>query len=178
MINGAYPQNLPEIGKEIKQSILGAYFNAGKKVDPFEGLDFEINTAGSKLVFAKSAASSLIYNVDGKLPTQSTDRTSLIIAKSFSQMQVDDKKNFSMNRIKQIYPEIKIDSVNELQINGISGYEISGDLISKTSDQGEKIYQVILFTDDIYYIVIGTANDDFANNLQTFRSVTKTFRRK
>lgn len=178
MINGAFPQNLQEVGKVIRQSMFGAYFDAGKKVDPFEALDFAINIAGSKMVFAKNVAGSLVYNVDGKLPTESVDRTSFIIAKSLSKMQLEDKKLYCLNRIKQLYPGIAIDSVSELSVDGISGYEVSGDFKGKEGDQNEKIYQAILFSDNLYYIMIGYSNSDFTRNLEIFRSLARTFKRK
>jgi hypothetical protein len=178
MINGAFPQNLQEVGKGIKQSILGAYFDADRKVNPFEALDFEISITGSKMVFAKNVANSLIYNIDGKTPTESTDRTSYILAKSFSKVAIEDKKLFCLNRAKQLNPDISIDSVSELSIDGIKGYEISGTARNKKFDQYEQIYQAILFSDNLYYIMIGSSNNDLANNLQTFKSITKSFKRK
>jgi hypothetical protein len=178
MINGVFPKNLLEVGRGVKKSILGAYFDADKKVDPFEAIDFEITTAGSQLIFAKSMANSFIYNIDGKLPTESTDRTSYLIGKSFSKVQLDDKKLFCLNRIKQLHPEIKVDLISELSVDGISGYELSGDVKNKKYDQDEKIYQAILFSDNLYYIMIGSTNTDFASNLKVFKSVTQTFKRK
>jgi len=178
MINGVFPKNLQELGKGIKQSVLGAYFDADRKVDPFEAIDFEIVTAGSKLIFAKSMANSFIYNTDGKLPTESTDRISYVIAKSFSKVQPEDKKLFCLNRIKQLHPEIKVDWTSELSVDGITGYELSGDVSNKKYDQDEKIYQAILFSDNLYYIMIGSANTDFAKNLEIFKSLTRTFKRK
>lgn len=178
MINGAFPQNLQEVGKVIRQSMLGAYFDANRKVSPFEALDFEVNVAGSKMVFAKNVAGSLVYNVDGKLPTESADRTSFIIAKSLSKMQLEDKKLFCLNRVKQLYPGIAIDSVGELSVDGITGYEISGDLKNKEGEQRERIYQAILFSDNLYYIMIGYSNNDFASNLEIFKSLARTFKRK
>ncbi|WP_439581988.1 hypothetical protein [Dyadobacter bucti] len=121
---------------------------------------------------------SFIYNTDGKLPTESTDRISYVIAKSFSKVQPEDKKLFCLNRIKQLHPEIKVDQTSELSVDGITGYELSGDVSNKKYDQDEKIYQAIPFSDNLYYIMIGSANTDFAKNLEIFKSLTRTFKRK
>ncbi|WP_031529535.1 hypothetical protein [Dyadobacter crusticola] len=178
MINGAFPQKLQEVGKGIKQAILGAYFDANRKVNPFEAIDFEVSTTGSKLVFAKNVANSLIYNMDGKIPTESSDRTSYILAKSFSKVEIEDKKLFCLNRAKQLYPEINIDSVNELSIDGTTGYELIGTAKNKKFEQDEKIYLAVLFSDNLYYLMIGSSNNDLASNLQTFKSIARSFRRK
>ncbi|WP_439559003.1 hypothetical protein, partial [Dyadobacter sp.] len=178
MINGAYPQDLPEVGKQIKESILGAYFDAGKKVDPFEAVDFQISTAGTKLVFAKNAANALIYNIDGKVPTESADRTSFILSKSLSRLEIEDKKLFCLGRAHQLYPGLSIDSVSTLSVDGIEGYELSGIAKNKNTGQDEQVYQAVLFSDNLYYIIIGSTNNDFANNLQTFKSITRSFKRK
>lgn len=178
MINGMFPQNLQEVGKGIKQAMLSAHFDPNKKVNPFEALDFEISTAGSRLVFAKSVANSFVYNIDGKLPTESPDRTSFTIGKSFGKMQMEDKKLFSLNRSKQLYPDITVDSTQGLTIDGISGFEIIGNVRNKKFDQPEKVYLVFLFSDSLYYIMIGSSNMDFDNNLNTFKSTAKSFKRK
>ncbi|MCF2494776.1 hypothetical protein [Dyadobacter chenhuakuii] len=178
MINGAFPQNLQEVGKGIKQAILGAYFDADRKVDPFEAIDYEISTTGSKLIFAKNVANSLIYTMDGKVPTELADRTSYILTKSFSKMEIEDKKLYCLNRAKQLYPEIRIDSVGQLSVDGIAGYELLGTANNKKFDQEEKVYMAILFSDNLYYIMIGSSNNDMASNMQNFKSITKSFKRK
>jgi len=40
------------------------------------------------------------------------------------------------------------------------------------------IFQVMLFTDNGYYIMIGTTQNDFQNNLDLFKKVSKTLKRK
>ena len=178
MINGAFPQNLQEVVKGIKQAILGAYFDADRKVDPFEAIDYEISTTGSKLIFAKNVANSLIYTMDGKVPTELADRTSYILTKSFSKMEIEDKKLYCLNRAKQLYPEIRIDSVGQLSVDGIAGYELLGTANNKKFDQEEKVYMAILFSDNLYYIMIGSSNNDMASNMQNFKSITMSFKRK
>lgn len=179
MINGASPNNLKEIGEEIKTSLLTTYYAADKKINPLEIVDFEINIKESKLTFANSIGNGLMFNVDGKIPTQSADKTSLLIAKAFSNVTVADKKLFSLNRIKQLPIEIlKINSTAEITIDGISGYEILADGKDKKSGEQEKVYQVILFSDSLYYLIIGTTNKDYDKNIAVLKQVTKTFKRK
>jgi len=179
IINGASPNNLKEIGKEIKTALLTTYYEPGKKINPLETVDFEINLKGSKLIFANNMANALTFNVDGKIPTQSPDKTSLLIGKAFSNVAVSDKKLFSLNRIKQLPIQIlKVNSIEEIDIDGISGYEIVADGKDKKTGEAEKVYQVILFSDSLYYIIIGTTNFDYEKNVAEIRKVTKSFKRK
>ncbi|NEU09772.1 hypothetical protein GZH53_15705 [Flavihumibacter sp. R14] len=179
MINCAVPKNLGEIGKEVKASLLTVFYEPGKKIDPLETVDYEIDLKGSKLKFASSVANVLTFNLDGKTPNQSPDRTSLIVAKAFSNVAISDKKLFALNRIKNLPVEIlKINSVEAIDIDGISGFEILADGKGKKTGDAEKIYQVILFSDSLYYLMIGTTNQDFEMNISEIKRVTRSFKRK
>ena len=61
---------------------------------------------------------------------------------------------------------------------GLSGYEIIAD--GKTADNQPKlIYQVMLFNDKgDYYIILGHAKENMESNLETYRKIAKTFKRK
>lgn len=179
MINGAFPSNLMEIGKEIKTSILTTYYEENKKINPFDTVDFEIETKGTNLIFAKSMANMLTYNVDGLLPTKSKNDTSLIIAKAISNVVVEDKKLYSINRIKKMPFEIeKIENTEKITIDGVSGYEITALAKDKKTGLQQKVYQVILFSDSLYYILLGTTNNEYDKNITEIKKIVKTFKRK
>jgi hypothetical protein len=179
VVNGASPNNLEEIAKEIKTSIITIFYKKDKKVNPFEFLDYKIDTSKSKLLFAKSMSNSIIFSVDGYMPTKSIDRTSLTIAKSFSKVTIEDRKLFTLNRLKQIPMEItSIETTEEVSIDGISGYEIIAKIINKRTRDPEKVYLVILFSDSLYYIFYGSTNQNFDDNINELRKVVKTFKRK
>lgn len=179
LINGAFPKNLIEIGKEIKTSILSVVYEENKKINPLDNIDFEIDTNGTNLKFAKSFSNMLTYNTDGLLPTQAKNDTSLIIGKAISNIEIEDKKLYAINRIKKMPLEIvKIDITNEISIDDISGYEIIATAKDKKTGLEEKIYQVILFSDQLYYILLGTTNNDFEKNINELKKIVKTFKRK
>ena len=52
-------------------------FETEKVVDPLENLSYEIDISGTKLQYGNSISNSLVYTVDGKLPTESNDKTTL-----------------------------------------------------------------------------------------------------
>lgn len=179
MINCAIPNNLNEIANAVKNSILSSFYEVDKKINPFEIVDYSIDLTKSKLQFAKSASNSLIFTTDGIIPTKSTDKTSLIIAKSFSKTDIEDRKLFCLNRLKQLPVEItKIETTTEISIDGILGYEIIASAKDKKTSANEKVCQVILFSDNLYYILFGSTNIDYENNISEIKNVIKTFKRK
>ena len=179
LINGASPNNLQEIAKEIKTAMLTCFYDADKKINPFDALDYELDVSPGKLIFAKSVSNSLAYTSDGNLPTKSTDKTTLVVAKSFSKTVIEDKKLFALNRLKQLPIKItKIESTQQITIDDIPGYEIVASGKDKKTGNPEKSYQVILFSDSLYYIFYGSTNQDFDNNINELKKAVKTFRRK
>lgn len=179
MINGAFPNNLMEIGKEIKTSILSTFYDENKKINPFDNVDFEIDTNGTNLIFAKSMSNMLTYNTDGLLPTKSKNNTSLIVGKALSNVEVEDTKLYAINRLKKMPFEIvKIENTNEITIDNVSGYEITAIAIDKKTGLEEKVYQVMLFSDNLYYILLGKTNNNFEQNVSEIKKIVKTFKRK
>lgn len=179
MVNGAVPNNLKEVAKGIRTSILTSFYEADRKINPLEVVDFKIDVSATKLIFAKSISNLLIFSADGLLPSKSNNKTSLTVGKSFSKTGIEDRKLFSLNRLKQLPIEvITIEETNEISIDGISGYEIIATSKDKKTSEPEKAYLVLLFSDNLYYILFGTTNQDFENNISDFKKAAKTFKRK
>ena len=179
LINCAYPNDLQEIGIEITNSILTVIHVANLEVDPLDGIDFSVNTDSTDLILAKSIGNSFIYTLDGKFPTESRSKANLIIAKSHSEVSIIDRKLFVLNRIKQTpFDIIEIDSTIALSIDGISGYEVYAKGVSQTSGLEYGLYQVILFSDHMYYIFFGSAAPEDKKTLEEMKRIVKSFERK
>lgn len=178
MINGAVPESIKKLGEEVKKCMLSVYYDAAKTIDPFDNLDYSIDVSGTKLKFGKNMSNSLIFTVDGQVPTTADDKSALIVAKSFSPITETDKKQFAQNRLKKTNLNISsVEYVNEITIDGMAGYEIYA-RGKKQSGETENCYQVILFVDDLYYILFGTTNDATDNTIDDFKKAVKTFKRK
>lgn len=179
MLLGLVPNNLVETSKEIKTSILSSFYDIDKKINPLENVEYRLDVKGSKLVFAKSMSNSLIYTIDGISPTKSLDKTTLIVGKSFTLPNNEDLKQFSINRLQQMPIEIeKIESVNQITIDGISGIEIVAIGKNKQTSETEKLYQTLLFTESFYYMLFGSTNQNFDANINEIKKVVITFKRK
>ncbi|MEI6141783.1 MAG: hypothetical protein WCP85_21100 [Mariniphaga sp.] len=179
MINGTFPQDLVNMGTEIKKSVLSAYFDINKKIDPFETVDFKIKPDQANLKFAKSVMNSLIFNRDGNMPSQSADKTSFIVAKAFSNVVIVDKKQFSMNRLKQTpYIVEQIETTKEITIGGLSGYEVIALCKDKSTNTPVKVIQIILFRDSLYYILFGSTSENYDANIRELKIIAMTFQIK
>lgn len=179
MINGVFPEKQKKTGAGIKKSMLSTVYEVEKKADPLDALDYTIDVSGTRLRMGIVIQNSLIFSVDGQVPTASDDKTGLIVAKSFVEMVIQDKKWFCQNRLKQLPAEIEqIEYTNEIIIDGIPGYEIYAKGKDKSSGETRSIYQVILFSDNLYYALIGTTNDKSGESIAELKKAVQTFRRK
>jgi hypothetical protein len=121
----------------------------------------------------------LIYNRDGKVPSESLDKSSLVLAKAFSKVAIIDKKEYAINRIKTLPVQItKIIETLPIEINGLQGFEITAEGVNRKTGIKEQAYQVMLFTENSYYILYGSSTDNFESNLLIFKKLIKSFQLK
>ena len=179
LISGIVPKGDKELEQLVKDALFTTVYDPEKVLTPLDAVDFEISTTGTDFVFAKSMSNMLIYNRDGKMPSETVDKASMIIAKAFSKIEILDKKEFATNRIKMLPVQItKINSVVPIEINGLEGYEITAEGVDRKTGKKEQAYQVMLFVDNSYYILFGSSEDNFENNLKVFKKLVGTFKMK
>jgi hypothetical protein len=73
---------------------------------------------------------------------------------------------------------VNIEYTKEITVDGVSGYEIYANGKSKKTGEKEKVYQVILFSDKLYYIFFGTTNDETDKSIEEIKKAVMTFKRK
>jgi len=181
MVNGAFPKDVQGLKEDMLESVLSVVYESGLVVDQLSTVPFSLDTRNTKLKFATNMGGSLLYTVDGKAPTAAADKTAFIAGLSISNIQSPDRKLSSLARIRQLpYTGLVIDEddIDEIEIDGISGYEIHGEGLDKSSGSKELVYQVMLFDSNGYYIMVGSARSDFKQNLDMFKQVARTFKRK
>lgn len=177
MLNAAFPENLEHVGKAIEESLLSVVYDPAQSIDPLSAVDFKVDVSGTKLKFGRAMGTTLIFTVDGKVPTASPDKTNLVVGKASSDFQPTDRKQFAIDRINQTpIPVESIEYVKEVIIDGISGFEIMAKGKNQATGNSQSLYQVILYTDRTYYVFFGTAFD--ADSLEQLTQVARTFTRK
>ena len=176
IINAIAPISDLTLDEMIKNAILSTIYDTTKVLSPLDSVDFQINTLSTNYVFAKLMPNMLIYNVDGKMPSESKDKESFVVAKVFSKAPITDTKAFAINRIKTLPVQIqKMYSVLPIQINGLNGFEIYAEGVNRKTGVKEQAYQVLLYANDSYYILFGSAQNNFKNNLAVFKKLAKSF---
>jgi hypothetical protein len=180
MITGVSPQNMPELKDQVEHSILSAVFDTKMDINKEEALGFELELLNSKFQFGEMLILSAIYTVDGKLPTESNDKSNILVSKSFSKVNIEDPKIFALERLEQL-PSInnsEPDEIQDIYIDNMHGYEITSYQQNENTAAIELVYQVILFNGLEYFIIVGHAEKDFESNLDEFKKVANTFTRK
>jgi hypothetical protein len=179
MITGMTPQGNAELMDEIEKSILTTVYEADLEIDKEAALTFSLDLTDSKFQFGEMMILSAIYTVDGKVPTEGTDKSSILIGKSFTELEITDPKAFAIERLDQLpsFMERDPESVEKIQIDGMEGIEIVSYQKNENTLTLELIYQVMLFEGYEYFLIVGTAKADFESNLEEFKRVSKTFTR-
>jgi len=142
---------------------------------------FKVSVKNTKLKFCGNYAGKLAFTVDGKAPTQSPDKTLFTVVLINVNTSGLNKRSYSVNKFMRLpYESLNLDRaiLNTIEIDGLSGYEISDQGFSKSSGKKEQVYLVMLYIDSGYYLLIGTATEDFDKNLTVFKTITKTFTQK
>lgn len=179
VITGMVPKGSAEIENLIKNALMTTFYDADKVLTPLNALDFEIATEGTDFVFAKAMTNMLVYNRDGKFPSETDDKASLVVAKGFSREAITDKKEFATNRINMLPVQItKINAVVPIEISGLSGFEITAEGVDRKTGMKEQAYQVMLFEGNSYYILFGSSEANFESNLTVFQKLVRTFKLK
>ena len=177
LVNGIYPETSKDIKAKIEEALLSTVYNAAQDDDPAGAATFSIDVNGTDLKLIKYMSGSLLYSVDGKIPT---DKPTLIVGNSLAKIPAQNQKKYAEQRLKKLPGGelLSIREIKEIRVDNLEGYEIVANGKSKDG-KPELIYQVMLFNDrGDYYIILGQAQEDFQHNLTTFKKVAKTFKRK
>lgn len=179
MVVGAFPKNEAESDSLIRNAIYTVEYDATISVNPLENIPFITNalTKGYKLAIV--TIGTYAYTLDGKIPTETEGKEIILVANAIKKVEVDDYKEYTINRFKLLpYTEkYVIKNINKITIDGLEGYEI----IAYESKEGEEVklvYFVMLYDSSTYYLINCSAVKKLEANLNTFKEIAKSFKRK
>ncbi|PIB28038.1 hypothetical protein BFP77_10320 [Maribacter sp. 4U21] len=69
-------------------------------------------------------------------------------------------------------------STTPITIDDLEGFEIVARGKTKKEQANTEVYQVMLFSDKLYYIFLGSSEGEYEKNLAAFKTIVKTFKRK
>ena len=178
IINGVYLKESLSLGKKIRESILTTIVDSGTKINPREALGYSLDENAGSLQFHSVIGNGMLFNRDLKTPTESHDKATLITDKSFQKIDIGDKEQFCVSRLKKYpndYSAITSREINSIEIDNLKGFEL---FAKNNDDPDEEMYQVILFDDGGYYLLVGTYLKDSKAAISDIKNVIKTFKRK
>ena len=175
-VSGTYLTKDEEtLSTPIKESLLTVHIGDNEK-QLLQSLPFEVTMNDGSFYLAKVLSTpSVIYTKDGIWSDSSMSSTSLYAGRSLhSKKQIAATERYALEHFVKMCPDCMVDSVTNIKVDSLSGFEVWG-----RSGSTQKLkYQSMLFEDHTYYLIVGTAIDNQDQNLATFRSVMKTFKRR
>lgn len=179
IINAVYPPDSKSLEKELRIALLSAIYDPTRKEAESDAIDFDLGNSETKFLLAKTTANQQLYTKDGKVPTEAEDGTLFFAGKTVWTAAIEDKKKFCTDRLEELpISLVSEDKVNEITVNGLSGYEIYASTKNRLNGLPEKVYQVILFSDTAFYTFFGTTAGDFDENMDSFKNFVLTFRKR
>ncbi len=169
MISAVFPEGSAE-ADAIKQAMLSVAYKE-ERVDAPMPVGFSIDFSGSGLKFARRISDAVMYTADGSSSNKSLTKNSFFAGSG--KEAPADRAAFSLERMqKQTKSQLTITENKPVQIAGLPGYEISA---TTTAEGGNRmLYQVLLFRENMYYILLGSATENHSERLQTFRKIAAT----
>lgn len=166
---------------EVKDALLSVIYDPEKKSDITDRFNFTVDVSGTILKKGNLMLSSLTYTDDGKVPSQTVEKTSMTIRKSTmtKALSADDQKKLAL-QLFNLYPLEWVKDIKRepkaIKIGNLSGYEIYSMGKNKELYKHELIYQSILYNGLDYYVITGITYGKFEENLELFKKVAKTFK--
>lgn len=177
LVNGIYPEAFKNMETSIKASLLSTIYDTNKKEDPLEDAPFSIDTKNTEFKAVKYAAGSLLFSVEGKIPT---NKPTFIVGNSIAKVATNDRKKYTEERLKKL-PRgefIDIKHMIEVRIQNMDGYEILAEGLNKEGFP-VLIYMLMVYNNaGDYYIMLGESAEDFEKYTRLFKDMAKSLKIK
>ncbi len=177
LVTAVFPSSKKRrLSDELKAVVLSA--RADESPPPPSGSDvgFEI-VASSRLKLTKGIGKMLMYTRDGAISKGSPGDPLFIAAPSLSKIEIDDQRQFAMQRLLQT-GQTRISSVrfnSEITIDGLVGYEMVASGEDADSGTPLSVYQVILYDGGSYILMQGLVGSELLGEyLPEFKAMARS----
>ena len=171
-------QNDRELSGRVKEALLTTRIEK-KATSKNNILSFTIE--GKPLKQAKLLQGpSVMYTGNGEWNDQSIFQLSFFAGPSVDNTIIERSEDFVLGQLKNICADCKVEDngITKVLIDSLAGYEIVSYRNDSVSHLRRLKYQVVLFDDIRYYLLVGTTSERYEENLATFRTIAHTFKRK
>ena len=179
MLMGVYPAADQTTGNQIVSALNTIHYDKTKKVDPFEAAAFSLDDKQSKFKFFQFNANMYVYTIDGVNNKDNPDAPFIVVTqmpkdrntttKEVARMILDKMQGYGLTNA-----EVK--NATQEKIDGYDAYEaeVHGQMEGKASI----IFQFVIAKGDKVISMQGVTKTDLEENLQAFRSLSRTIRFK
>ncbi|MEM9985056.1 MAG: hypothetical protein AAF804_08160 [Bacteroidota bacterium] len=127
MINGVYLQEDEETGEVIKESLESTFVDSSVDLDPRAALGYRVDETVGGMQFISVMGNAMLFNRDGKTPTESKDKANFIIDQAFADLQIGDKVAWCKTRLTQFPGKFRVQEekrIEKITLDGLSGYAL------------------------------------------------------
>lgn len=178
LINGISLKEAETLAKQIRESVLSVIVDNEVTADPRAALDFTVDESAGSLQFIAVMGNSMFFNRDGKTPTESEDKATLIIDRAFQEVTIGDPIAFCKKRLALLpgdYELLSDEYPRKITFVGEEAYELRA--VDREKD--EELHMTLLFEEDGgYYIIAGMYRINAEQAKRDIRAVMETFSRR
>lgn len=169
------------ISKAMQESVLSMVYQPDLKVDPLETLPFTMGSEGTGFDSSRVIMGALMFTREGGTPPRSVDKAVIFAVVTSDKSEISDKRAAAVEAFKHSgggNHDVYVDSIAEVTIDGLQGYEIVGSGVDNKSGVRELMFQVLLYGYQRTTLIMGTAASDYDKNVEAFRKISRTLRHK
>lgn len=174
----------------VKHAVETVLWDRPEKIDPFDHVDYTLDVKVLRILkFAMKAEGMVMFTFGGSVDTtDNPGRPALIVQQIDEKVETDKEREELLRAQLATAPNLrdfKVDSVKEIEIDGLKGYEGWASGISTThkdlsqNDMAVTVLQVTLFDEDCFYSFSGIIGTLISKNwLQMYQAGIHSFERK
>jgi len=179
-ISGFAPSANPTRCAEIRAMVRSVIYDPEAEQQLMEAVDYTLDLDASGFRPAQLIRGSLLFTSDGLSPTKAPEKSTFIIA-SYVQNKPGDLLSFAVSKLDRLplVDSLLEYSSDSVQIDGMNGFELVGNALTKTGDS-VLVFGVVLFNEPkrAYIIHTGTTLGPSSTFLPRFRELSRSYRRK
>ncbi len=180
LITGIYPASQKKLRRPIHKSMLSITYHKEQIVNGEFAAKFKVDISSSNFKYTSYLSGSLIYTLDGLMPTQTENKEVFIVGSGKQEVNIATREQYSIARLKALpYGETtEVEEIHPITLNNMEGYEVVAHGLNSQKKK-QMYYEIILYAqDDLFYIMLGTTLGNFESDLNTFKTMAKTFQLK
>ena len=190
VLGSAFSKSGEEEAALVQRAVETVVWDRPEKIDPFDHVDYTLDVKVLRILkFAMKAEGMVMFTFGGTVDTtDNPGRPALIVQKVEMEVATQEEREELVRAQLGMAPnlkEFKIDSLEEIEIDGLKGIKGWASGIStkfkdlSQNDMAVTVLQVTLFDEDCFYSFSGIIGTLISKNwLQMYQAGIQSFKRK